>query len=72
MDKKQKILIAGAALFAALFLFSSIVLAWQYRDGKRAPTLLKRWPGWFSLMKRPSPVQPPAKPWTVRKPPIRP
>ena len=29
MSKKQKILIAGAALFAALFLFSGVMLAWQ-------------------------------------------
>lgn len=34
MSKKQKILVAGAALFAALFLFSGIMLAWQYKDGK--------------------------------------
>ena len=36
MDKKQKILIAGAALFAALFLFSGIMLTWQYKDGKES------------------------------------
>lgn len=36
MNKKQKILIAGAALFAALFLFSCIMLAWQYADGKQS------------------------------------
>lgn len=36
MNKKQKILIAGAALFAALFLFSGIILAWQYADGKHS------------------------------------
>lgn len=34
MSKKQKILVAGAALFAALFLFSGVMLAWQYKDGK--------------------------------------
>ena len=36
MDKKQKILIAGAALFAALFLFSGVMLMWQYADGKQS------------------------------------
>ena len=36
MNKKQKILIAGAALFAALFLFSGVMLAWQYADGKQS------------------------------------
>lgn len=36
MNKKQKILIVGAALFAALFLFSGIMLAWQYADGKQS------------------------------------
>ena len=36
MSKKQKILIVGAALFAALFLFSGIMLAWQYMDGKQS------------------------------------
>ena len=36
MSKKQKILIAGAALFAALFLFSAAMLAWQYADGKKS------------------------------------
>ena len=36
MSKKQKILIAGAALFAALFLFSGAMLAWQYADGKQS------------------------------------
>lgn len=36
MNKKQKILIAGAALCAALFLFSGIMLAWQYADGKQS------------------------------------
>lgn len=35
MSKKQKLLIAGAALFAALFLFSGAMLAWQYADGKK-------------------------------------
>ena len=34
MNKKQKILIAGAALFASLFLFSGVMLAWQYKDGR--------------------------------------
>ena len=36
MNKKQKILIAGAALFAALFLFSGVMLTWQYADGKQS------------------------------------
>lgn len=36
MNKKQKILIVGAALFAALFLISGIMLAWQYADGKQS------------------------------------
>lgn len=36
MSKKQRILIAGAALFAALFLFSGAMLAWQYADGKKS------------------------------------
>lgn len=36
MNKKQKILIAGAVLFAVLFLFSGIMLAWQYADGKQS------------------------------------
>ena len=36
MNKKQKILIAGAALCAALFLFSGVMLAWQYKDGKQS------------------------------------
>ena len=36
MNKKQKILIAGAALFAALFLFSGMMLEWQYMDGKQS------------------------------------
>jgi sortase B len=36
MSKKQKILIAGAALCAALFLFSGVMLAWQYADGKQS------------------------------------
>ena len=36
MSKKQKILIAGAALFAALFLFSGAMLVWQYADGKQS------------------------------------
>ena len=36
MNKKQRILIVGAALFAALFLFSGAMLAWQYADGKQS------------------------------------
>ena len=36
MNKKQKILIVGAALVAALFLFSGIMLAWQYADGRQS------------------------------------
>ena len=36
MNKKQKILIAGAALFAALFLFSGVILTWQYADGRQS------------------------------------
>lgn len=36
MNKKQKIMIVGAVLFAALFLFSGIMLAWQYADGKQS------------------------------------
>ena len=36
MSKKQKLLIAGAAVFAALFLFSGAMLAWQYADGKKS------------------------------------
>ena len=36
LNKKQKILIAGAALFAALFLFSGMMLEWQYMDGKQS------------------------------------
>lgn len=36
MNKNQKILIVGAALFAALFLFSGAMLAWQYADGKQS------------------------------------
>lgn len=36
MNKKQKILIAGAALFAALFLFSGAMLVWQNEDGRRS------------------------------------
>lgn len=36
MNKKQKMLIIGVALFAALFLFSGIMLAWQYADGKQS------------------------------------
>jgi len=36
MNKKQKILIAGAALFAALFLFSGGMLAWQFADGRQS------------------------------------
>ena len=33
---KKKILIAGVALFAALFLFSGVMLMWQYADGKQS------------------------------------
>lgn len=36
MNKKQKILVVGAALCAALFLFSGVMLAWQYADGKQS------------------------------------
>lgn len=36
MNKNQKIVIAVAALFAALFLFSSAMLVWQHADGKRS------------------------------------
>ena len=36
MNKKQKIFIAGVALFAALFLFSGVMLMWQYADGKQS------------------------------------
>lgn len=36
MNKKQKIMIVGAALFAALFLFSGIMLVWQYAGGKQS------------------------------------
>lgn len=36
MNKKQKMLIIGVALFVALFLFSGIMLAWQYADGKQS------------------------------------
>lgn len=36
MNKKQKILTVGAALFAALFLFSGVMMAWQYADGKQS------------------------------------
>ena len=36
MNKKQKILIVGAVLFAALFLFSGVMMAWQYADGKQS------------------------------------
>lgn len=36
MNKKQRILIVGTALFAALFLFSGAMLAWQYADGKQS------------------------------------
>ena len=36
MNKKKKIMIVGAALFAALFLISGIMLAWQYADGKQS------------------------------------
>ena len=36
MNKKQKILIAGAALFAALFLFSGAMLVWQHEDGRQS------------------------------------
>lgn len=36
MNKKQKIMIAGAALFAVLFLFSSAMLVWQNEDGRRS------------------------------------
>lgn len=36
MNKKQKIMIAGAALFAALFLFSGAMLIWQNEDGRRS------------------------------------
>ena len=36
MNKKQKIMIAGVALFAALFLFSGVMLMWQYADGKQS------------------------------------
>ena len=36
MNKKQKIMIAGAALFAALFLFSGAMLVWQNEDGRRS------------------------------------
>ena len=36
MNKKQKILIAGAALFAALFLFSGFMLYREYADSKQS------------------------------------
>ena len=36
MNKNQKIMIAGVALFAALFLFSGVMLMWQYADGKQS------------------------------------
>lgn len=36
MNKEQKILIAGAALFAVLFLFSGAMLVWQNEDGRRS------------------------------------
>lgn len=36
MNKKQKILIVGAALFAALFIFAGAMLIWQNEDGRRS------------------------------------
>ena len=32
MNKKQRILIVGTALFAALFLFSGAMLAWKQQS----------------------------------------
>ena len=36
MNKKQKMTIAGAALFAVLFLFAGAMLVWQHADGKQS------------------------------------
>ena len=36
MNKKQKLTIAGAALFAVLFLFAGAMLFWQHTDGKQS------------------------------------
>ena len=36
MNKKQKMTIAGAALFAVLFLFAGAMLVWQSADGKQS------------------------------------
>lgn len=55
MNKKQKILIAGAALCAALFLFSGIMLAWQYADGKQSADTFKAVAGLVQPDKTPQP-----------------
>ncbi len=36
MNTKQKMTIAGAALFAVLFLFAGAMLVWQHADGKQS------------------------------------
>ena len=36
MNRKQKILIVGAAIFAALFLFSGIMLCREHRDSQKS------------------------------------
>ena len=62
MGKKQKILIAGAALFAALFLFSGIMLAWQYQDGKESADAFEAVAGLVRPDETPQPSTAPGEP----------
>lgn len=55
MNKKQKILIAGAALCAVLFLFSGVMLAWQYKDGKQSADTFEAVADLVQLDKTPRP-----------------
>ena len=52
MNKKVKsrLMIAGAALCAALFLFSGAMLAREYLDQNEAPKPLWKWPTWLRKM----------------------
>ena len=58
MNKKQKILIAGVALFAALFLFSSMMLMRQYADGKQSADAFDAVADLIQPVETPQPGQP--------------
>ena len=64
---KRKLLIAGAAFFAALFLFSGFMLYREYADSKQAQTLLNRllvlcWRNRHRRSSRTTPATPQKKP----------